>query len=254
MQLHQSDSDLADILNHQLDVLKCPLVIDESLVETLSSPANADENNNISEVQLQNILDTVNSSLTAQYDERFTPLRNDEIIQKVLDSESQKYSKVNQQVFKVYHTLQGFDISCFDCLSKDEMKLKLQNLKEIVHELPEPRYLIILDHDGARQLHRKLDGNVKQVDTYKLLQVYTNLRNELISLDTALRYNFDKTEYLRELNTKLNETFSMRNDTIDTNVNNRHAQLGNIQVEIDRFRILIEKMAYKSSLNDLQNS
>lgn len=44
----------------------------------------------------------------------------------------------------------------------------------------------------------------------ELLQTYASLRNQLITSSKILRYDFEKLEYLRSLNTKLEETFDTK--------------------------------------------
>ncbi|KAI5968399.1 hypothetical protein CANMA_002390 [Candida margitis] len=282
-------------IDSQLSLLRKPLVIDESVSEVLSN-----QESGISQSQLQDILNKVNASLNTRYDEIFSPQRNNQVIERVAGMEIQNLLKVDQQIFKIHNQLQDFDVSGFNTSSTDEWRIKLQRLGEMIRNLPEPKYLYLLDNGGnlhysemkpntdcservnialshqnncrqneqvqSERSTRKIElsssspksSSLKVTDgelVAELLAKYTRLRSKLTTLSDTLQYNFDKLEYLRGLNTKMNETFSAEKQLTDSTANKDESPcFDNLQEEFDRFRILVEKIAYKSSLEDLRSS
>lgn len=285
------------LIEHQLDTLKEPLVLDEPISDMLSNHAHSDKNTQVSESQLHDVLNKVNASMNTRYNEIFTSQRNDEVISSIIDAEFQKLAKVDRQIFKIYHQLQSFELSGFNKLATNDKMMKLQRLRELIDELPRPKYIYLSDNEGnIHHLNKRLDvincsngrgearelkkerarqglnaqdqnsscllSGVEQVQhsdrdkMSELLQTYASLRNQLITSCKILRYNFEKLEYLRSLNTMLEETFDTRNRIADTTSSDNNGTIpdDNLQEEINRFRILVERIVYKSSLKDLQSS
>lgn len=224
------DPPLKEFLDHQLHLLREPLEIDEPISEILS---NQSHDSQISKPQLQDILNRVNKALQTEWDQKYTSQKNNEIVRSIITSEREKFATVDQQIFKAYHQLQSFDLSNLNSLSMGERKEKLRSLRELIEGVPEPKYFNLLET--------------------KLLTDYTDLRDKLLTMCGELKYNFDKLEYLQSLNSKLEDTFSSStsNATGDKDIN---VSLDNLQDQISKFKLLVELIAYKSSLTDLHNS
>lgn len=297
MPQQHSSSYTKSLIEHQLDILKEPLVLDEPISDMLSNHAHSDKNTQVSESQLHDVLNKVNASMNTRYNEIFTSQRNDEVISSIIDAEFQKLAKVDRQIFKIYHQLQSFELSGFNKLATNDKMVKLQRLRELIDELPRPKYIYLSDIEGnIHHMNKRLDvingsnrreeagelkkdrarpelsaqdqnsscllselEQVKYTDGDKrseLLQTYASLRNQLTTSSKILRYDFEKLEYLRSLNTKLEETFDTKNRIANATSSDNNGTIpdDNLQEEINRFRILAERIAYKFSLKNLQSS
>ncbi|KAI5963390.1 hypothetical protein KGF57_001268 [Candida theae] len=223
------DPSLKDSMNSQLSLLKEPLEIDESISEILSSQARDKDIAEITNSQLQDVLNRVNKSLSIQYEERYTERKDIGAAKSATTFESEKFHTIDQCIFKVYNQLQSFDLSNYHDLPSYEKREMLQKLSELLADLPVPKHLRLADA--------------------QLLEKYTDIRTKLMASNRSLRYHFDKLQYLQRLNSTFEETFGTGGSESNTTTDN----LDNLQDQIHKFKLLVERIAYKSSMNDLHS-
>ncbi|CAK7895816.1 hypothetical protein CAAN1_12S02960 [[Candida] anglica] len=151
----------------------------------------------------------------------------------------------------------------------------VQDNQEIVTS--EDKYTIKEQLKARKQLKATIRNMIKNKDYNKLLKTYESLRLKLIELDQELNYKMDKLEYLSRLKGDLSNTFNSSseypygvdgNDTDpeikdsdeeeevnfegvqDNLITAAGSSERNLFAELNRFRILVEKLQYKVSMPD----
>lgn len=286
------------------------------------------EQDEITESELQTILNLLNNEIKECNDELFPSQINNQIVLQILKLEKQKLKIVNLQLFKINSFIKPITLPDFDNLTNQDQNKKLAELREQIKELPDLKYLFVsstdttdiqdeydLDDDdqgqdmenepreeqaednetdkantdivqddqeevaSTKQMKKefiqeiadKVNDSNAQPDQ-ELIEKYDKLRTDLIDISDRLQYKSGKLGYLSGLQQTLSEIVGVRSTTIDTqlnqiydsdeevstpNDNETNLQPGpdstrtNIQSEINRFRMLVEKISYKVNTKNL---
>ena len=286
------------------------------------------EQDEITESELQTILNLLNNEIKECNDELFPSQINNQIVLQILKLEKQKLKIVNLQLFKINSFIKPITLPDFDNLTNQDQNKKLAELREQIKELPDLKYLFVsstdttdiqdeydLDDDdqgqdmenepreeqaednetdkantdivqddqeevaSTKQMKKefiqeiadKVNDSNAQPDQ-ELIEKYDKLRTDLIDISDRLQYKSGKLGYLSGLQQTLSEIVGVRSTTIDTqlnqiydsdeevstpNDNETSLQPGpystrtNIQSEINRFRMLVEKISYKVNTKNL---
>lgn len=311
-----------NFIQSQVNILNEPYRINSRIRNILA------EQDEITESELQTILNLLNNEIKECNDELFPSQINNQIVLQILKLEKQKLKIVNLQLFKINSFIKPITLPDFDNLTNQDQNKKLAELREQIKELPDLKYLFVsstdttdiqdeydLDDDdqgqdmenepreeqaednetdkantdivqddqeevaSTKQMKKefiqeiadKVNDSNAQPDQ-ELIEKYDKLRTDLIDVSNRLQYKSGKLGYLSGLQQTLSEIVSVRSTTIDTelnqiydsdeevstpNDNETNLQPGpdstrtNIQSEINRFRMLVEKISYKVNTKNL---
>lgn len=311
-----------NFIQSQVNILNEPYRINSRIRNILA------EQDEITESELQTILNLLNNEIKECNDELFPSQINNQIVLQILKLEKQKLKIVNLQLFKINSFIKPITLPDFDNLTNQDQNKKLAELREQIKELPDLKYLFVsstdttdiqdeydLDDDDQGQdmenepreeqaednetdkantdivqddqeevasteqmkkefiqeIADKVNDSNAQPDQ-ELIEKYDKLRTDLIDVSNRLQYKSGKLGYLSGLQQTLSEIVSVRSTTIDTelnqiydsdeevstpNDNETNLQPGpdstrtNIQSEINRFRMLVEKISYKVNTKNL---
>lgn len=311
-----------NFIQSQVNILNEPYRINSRIRNILA------EQDEITESELQTILNLLNNEIKECNDELFPSQINNQIVLQILKLEKQKLKIVNLQLFKINSFIKPITLPDFDNLTNQDQNKKLAELREQIKELPDLKYLFVsntdttdiqdeydLDDDdqgqdmenepreeqaednetdkantdivqddqeevaSTKQMKKKFiqeiadkvnDSNAQP--DQELIEKYDKLRTDLIDISDRLQYKSGKLGYLSGLQQTLSEIVGVRSTTIDTqlnqiydsdeevstpNDNETSLQPGpystrtNIQSEINRFRMLVEKISYKVNTKNL---
>ena len=311
-----------NFIQSQVNILNEPYRINSRIRNILA------EQDEITESELQTILNLLNNEIKECNDELFPSQINNQIVLQNLKLEKQKLKIVNLQLFKINSFIKPITLPDFDNLTNQDQNKKLAELREQIKELPDLKYLFVsntdttdiqdeydLDDDdqgqdmenepreeqaednetdkantdivqddqeevaSTKQMKKefiqeiadKVNDSNAQPDQ-ELIEKYDKLRTDLIDISDRLQYKSGKLGYLSGLQQTLSEIVGVRSTTIDTelnqiydsdeevstpNDNETNLQPGpdstrtNIQSEINRFRMLVEKISYKVNTKNL---
>lgn len=311
-----------NFIQNQVNILNEPYRINSRIRNILA------EQDEITESELQTILNLLNNEIKECNDELFPSQINNQIVLQILKLEKQKLKIVNLQLFKINSFIKPITLPDFDNLTNQDQNKKLAELREQIKELPDLKYLFVsstdttdiqdeydLDDDDQGQdienepreeqaednetdkantdivqddqeevastkqmkkefiqeISDKVNDSNAQPDQ-ELIKKYDKLRTDLIDISDRLQYKSGKLGYLSGLQQTLSEIVGVRSTTIDTqlnqiydsdeevstpNDNETNLQPGpystrtNIQSEINRFRMLVEKISYKVNTKNL---
>lgn len=311
-----------NFIQNQVNILNEPYRINSRIRNILA------EQDEITESELQTILNLLNNEIKECNDELFLSQINNQIVLQILKLEKQKLKIVNLQLFKINSFIKPITLPDFDNLTNQDQNKKLAELREQIKELPDLKYLFVsstdttdiqdeydLDDDdqgqdmenepreeqaednetdkantdivqddqeevaSTKQMKKefiqeiadKVNDSNAQPDQ-ELIEKYDKLRTDLIDISDRLQYKSGKLGYLSGLQQTLSEIVGVRSTTIDTelnqiydsdeevstpNDNETSLQPGpystrtNIQSEINRFRMLVEKISYKVNTKNL---
>lgn len=311
-----------NFIQSQVNILNEPYRINSRIRNILA------EQDEITESELQTILNLLNNEIKECNDELFPSQINNQIVLQILKLEKQKLKIVNLQLFKINSFIKPITLPDFDNLTNQDQNKKLAELREQIKELPDLKYLFVsntdttdiqdeydLDDDdqgqdienepreeqaednetdkantdivqddqeevaSTKQMKKefiqeiadKANDSNAQPDQ-ELIEKYDKLRTDLIDISDRLQYKSGKLGYLSGLQQTLSEIVGVRSTTIDTqlnqiydsdeevstpNDNETNLQPGpystrtNIQSEINRFRMLVEKISYKVNTKNL---
>lgn len=311
-----------NFIQSQVNILNEPYRINSRIRNILA------EQDEITESELQTILNLLNNEIKECNDELFPSQINNQIVLQILKLEKQKLKIVNLQLFKINSFIKPITLPDFDNLTNQDQNKKLAELREQIKELPDLKYLFVsstdttdiqdeydLDDDDQGQdienepreeqaednetdkantdivqddqeevastkqmkkefiqeISDKVNDSNAQPDQ-ELIKKYDKLRTDLIDISDRLQYKSGKLGYLSGLQQTLSEIVGVRSTTIDTelnqiydsdeevstpNDNETNLQPGpdstrtNIQSEINRFRMLVEKISYKVNTKNL---
>lgn len=311
-----------NFIQSQVNILNEPYRINSRIRNILA------EQDEITESELQTILNLLNNEIKECNDELFPSQINNQIVLQILKLEKQKLKIVNLQLFKINSFIKPITLPDFDNLTNQDQNKKLAELREQIKELPDLKYLFVsntdttdiqdeydLDDDdqgqdieiepreeqaednetdkantdivqddqeevaSTKQMKKefiqeiadKVNNSNAQPDQ-ELIEKYDKLRTDLIDISDRLQYKSGKLGYLSGLQQTLSEIVGVRSTTIDTqlnqiydsdeevstpNDNETNLQPGpystrtNIQSEINRFRMLVEKISYKVNTKNL---
>lgn len=311
-----------NFIQSQVNILNEPYRINSRIRNILA------EQDEITESELQTILNLLNNEIKECNDELFPSQINNQIVLQILKLEKQKLKIVNLQLFKINSFIKPITLPDFDNLTNQDQNKKLAELREQIKELPDLKYLFVsstdttdiqdeynLDDDdqgqdmenepreeqaednetdkantdivqddqeevaSTKQMKKefiqeiadKVNDSNAQPDQ-ELIEKYDKLRTDLIDISDRLQYKSGKLGYLSGLQQTLSEIVGVRSTTIDTqlnqiydsdeevstpNDNETSLQPGpystrtNIQSEINRFRMLVEKISYKVNTKNL---
>lgn len=311
-----------NFIQSQVNILNEPYRINSRIRNILA------EQDEITESELQTILNLLNNEIKECNDELFLSQINNQIVLQILKLEKQKLKIVNLQLFKINSFIKPITLPDFDNLTNQDQNKKLAELREQIKELPDLKYLFVsstdttdiqdeydLDDDdqgqdmenepreeqaednetdkantdivqddqeevaSTKQMKKefiqeiadKVNDSNAQPDQ-ELIEKYDKLRTDLIDISDRLQYKSGKLGYLSGLQQTLSEIVGVRSTTIDTqlnqiydsdeevstpNDNETNLQPGpdstrtNIQSEINRFRMLVEKISYKVNTKNL---
>lgn len=311
-----------NFIQSQVNILNEPYRINSRIRNILA------EQDEITESELQTILNLLNNEIKECNDELFPSQINNQIVLQILKLEKQKLKIVNLQLFKINSFIKPITLPDFDNLTNQDQNKKLAELREQIKELPDLKYLFVsstdttdiqdeydLDDDdqGQDMENEPLEEQAEDNETDKantdivqddqeevastkqmkkefiqeisdkvndsnaqpdqeLIEKYDKLRTDLIDISDRLQYKSGKLGYLSGLQQTLSEIVGVRSTTIDTelnqiydsdeevstpNDNETNLQPGpdstrtNIQSEINRFRMLVEKISYKVNTKNL---
>lgn len=311
-----------NFIQNQVNILNEPYRINSRIRNILA------EQDEITESELQTILNLLNNEIKECNDELFPSQINNQIVLQILKLEKQKLKIVNLQLFKINSFIKPITLPDFDNLTNQDQNKKLAELREQIKELPDLKYLFVsstdttdiqdeydLDDDdqGQDMENEPLEEQAEDNETDKantdivqddqeevastkqmkkefiqeisdkvndsnaqpdqeLIKKYDKLRTDLIDISDRLQYKSGKLGYLSGLQQTLSEIVGVRSTTIDTelnqiydsdeevstpNDNETNLQPGpystrtNIQSEINRFRMLVEKISYKVNTKNL---
>lgn len=311
-----------NFIQNQVNILNEPYRTNSRIRNILA------EQDEITESELQTILNLLNNEIKECNDELFPSQINNQIVLQILKLEKQKLKIVNLQLFKINSFIKPITLPDFDNLTNQDQNKKLAELREQIKELPDLKYLFVsstdttdiqdeydLDDDdqgqdmenepreeqaednetdkantdivqddqeevaSTKQMKKefiqeiadKVNDSNAQPDQ-ELIEKYDKLRTDLIDISDRLQYKSGKLGYLSGLQQTLSEIVGVRSTTIDTqlnqiydsdeevstpNDNETNLQPGpdstrtNIQSEINRFRMLVEKISYKVNTKNL---
>lgn len=311
-----------NFIQSQVNILNEPYRINSRIRNILA------EQDEITESELQTILNLLNNEIKECNDELFPSQINNQIVLQILKLEKQKLKIINLQLFKINSFIKPITLPDFDNLTNQDQNKKLAELREQIKELPDLKYLFVsstdttdiqdeydLDDDdqGQDMENEPLEEQAEDNETDKantdivqddqeevastkqmkkefiqeiadkvndsnaqpdqeLIEKYDKLRTDLIDISDRLQYKSGKLGYLSGLQQTLSEIVGVRSTTIDTqlnqiydsdeevstpNDNETNLQPGpystrtNIQSEINRFRMLVEKISYKVNTKNL---
>lgn len=311
-----------NFIQSQVNILNEPYRINSRIRNILA------EQDEITESELQTILNLLNNEIKECNDELFPSQINNQIVLQILKLEKQKLKIINLQLFKINSFIKPITLPDFDNLTNQDQNKKLAELREQIKELPDLKYLFVsstdttdiqdeydLDDDdqGQDMENEPLEEQAEDNETDKantdivqddqeevastkqmkkefiqeiadkvndsnaqpdqeLIKKYDKLRTDLIDISDRLQYKSGKLGYLSGLQQTLSEIVGVRSTTIDTqlnqiydsdeevstpNDNETNLQPGpdstrtNIQSEINRFRMLVEKISYKVNTKNL---
>lgn len=311
-----------NFIQSQVNILNEPYRINSRIRNILA------EQDEITESELQTILNLLNNEIKECNDELFPSQINNQIVLQILKLEKQKLKIVNLQLFKINSFIKPITLPDFDNLTNQDQNKKLAELREQINELPDLKYLFVSNTDttdiqdeydlndddqgqdmenepreeqaednetdkantdivqddqeevaSTKQMKKefiqeiadKVNDSNAQPDQ-ELIEKYDKLRTDLIDISDRLQYKSGKLGYLSGLQQTLSEIVGVRSTTIDTelnqiydsdeevstpNDNETSLQPGpystrtNIQSEINRFRMLVEKISYKVNTKNL---
>lgn len=311
-----------NFIQSQVNILNEPYRINSRIRNILA------EQDEITESELQTILNLLNNEIKECNDELFPSQINNQIVLQILKLEKQKLKIVNLQLFKINSFIKPITLPDFDNLTNQDQNKKLAELREQIKELPDLKYLFVSNTDttdiqdeydlndddqgqdmenepreeqaednetdkantdivqddqeevaSTKQMKKefiqeiadKVNDSNAQPDQ-ELIEKYDKLRTDLIDISDRLQYKSGKLGYLSGLQQTLSEIVGVRSTTIDTelnqiydsdeevstpNDNETNLQPGpdstrtNIQSEINRFRMLVEKISYKVNTKNL---
>lgn len=311
-----------NFIQSQVNILNEPYRINSRIRNILA------EQDEITESELQTILNLLNNEIKECNDELFPSQINNQIVLQILKLEKQKLKIVNLQLFKINSFIKPITLPDFDNLTNQDQNKKLAELREQIKELPDLKYLFVsntdttdiqdeydLDDDdqgqdieiepreeqaednetdkantdivqddqeevaSTKQMKKefiqeiadKVNDSNAQPDQ-ELIEKYDKLRTDLIDISDRLQYKSGKLGYLSGLQQTLSEIVGVRSTTIDTQLNQiydsdeevstpsdnetslqpgPYSTRTNIQSEINRFRMLVEKISYKVNTKNL---
>lgn len=284
------------------------------------------EQEEITESELQTILNLLNNEIKECNNELFPSQINNQIVLQILKLEKQKLKIVNLQLLKINSFIEPITLPDFDNLTNQDQNKKLAELTAQIKELPNLKYLFVsstnitdiqdeydLDDDDNDPVHNEqvennetdeANTNIVQDDQeeaisseqmkkefieeianevnvsnvqpdQELIDKYDKLRTDLIDISDRLKYKSGKLEYLSGLHQTLSEIVGARS----TVSNSQHPELNqiydsdeevntpndhetnllsgpdntrtSIQSELNRFRMLVEKISYKVNTKNL---
>lgn len=105
------------------------------------------EQDEITESELQTILNLLNNEIKECNDELFPSQINNQIVLQILKLEKQKLKIVNLQLFKINSFIKPITLPDFDNLTNQDQNKKLAELREQIKELPDLKYLFVSNTD-----------------------------------------------------------------------------------------------------------
>lgn len=222
-------------IDEKVKKLNLPLVVSDNIKSILESQNNDDEELLIlTESQFNKVLAKLNTQIKRHNKTQFNAQRKNQIIQQILKAEQNKLLIVNEQMMKIKVIMKPILIPNYD--NKSYEQDSLNELEELVNELPESKYLFAEEEDSdedpssSRELEEdtgvliedteeRIEGPLSKGQRRKqfkkeiinqlklntpeyesrssLLQKYESLRLDLIRLAHDIRYGVEKLEYLK---------------------------------------------------------
>lgn len=210
-------------IDQQVKALNSPLTLDSEIEDILQKETNVSKS-----IFKCNVL-------VRRYNRnKYQSQAINQIIQQVLKNETSKLVKVNESFIKIHSILKIILIP--ENISDDNLPGKLKLFNQLINELPQLKYLIINEVPNE---------TVDEFNTQ--LSNYEDIRKHLIELNEVLLYKYDKLTYLKNLKLKLSSYTNPKDIQPNLIMSNDHL----LYNEINRFRVLVEKLSYKLSENEL---
>lgn len=247
-------------IDKEVRTLGKPLELTDDIQAILSSDLNSDD---LSPLQVKKILTRVNTKIRRHNAHIFSLQVTNNIIQQVLTLESDRLAQVSDQLLKVNSILAPLLVPDFHELQHIDHRHRVKQLGELVAELPESKLLIVepdLAISNSDVIRMVLENASKEAD---LLQKYTTIKSSLIAAHKKLEYNLNKLDYLRLLSGELRSAFGSvesRDDSdiedetgiLDVQNNILSSSANPLTEEINKFRVLVEKVEFSSRGRDLR--
>lgn len=237
-------------IDREVKVLNGPLVFDDAIHAIIAryNMTKPEEEEEIDESKVKNVIFRCNILLKRHNRNIFPSQIINQIVQQILKNEQIKLVKVNENFANINSILQPILLPT-DLSGDYANQLTLFN--QLINELPELKYLSMDKSDSSSE---------------NLLEKYDAIRLKLIKLNEELIYKYNKLLYLKKLKLKLISTFNISvdsrprqpDDIYDSDEEQQHNQIEGIQAnlissqnetnilkEINRFKVLVEKLSYK---------
>ena len=130
-----------NFIQSQVNILNEPYRINSRIRNILA------EQDEITESELQTILNLLNNEIKECNDELFPSQINNQIVLQILKLEKQKLKIVNLQLFKINSFIKPITLPDFDNLTNQDQNKKLAELREQIKELPDLKYLFVSNTD-----------------------------------------------------------------------------------------------------------
>ncbi|KAF6072254.1 Kinetochore complex Fta4 of Sim4 subunit, or CENP-50 family protein [Candida albicans] len=130
-----------NFIQSQVNILNEPYRINSRIRNILA------EQDEITESELQTILNLLNNEIKECNDELFPSQINNQIVSQILKLEKQKLKIVNSQLFKINSFIKPITLPDFDNLTNQDQNKKLAELREQIKELPDSKYLFVSNTD-----------------------------------------------------------------------------------------------------------
>ena len=130
-----------NFIQSQVNILNEPYRINSRIRNILA------EQDEITESELQTILNLLNNEIKECNDELFPSQINNQIVLQILKLEKQKLKIVNLQLFKINSFIKPITLPDFDNLTNQDQNKTLAELREQIKELPDLKYLFVSSTD-----------------------------------------------------------------------------------------------------------
>lgn len=237
-------------IDREVKVLNGPLSFDDAIHAIIAryNMTKPEEKEEIDESKVKNVIFRCNILLKRHNRNIFPSQIINQIVQQILKNEQIKLVKVNENFANINSILQPILLPT-DLSGDYANQLTLFN--QLINELPKLKYLSMDKSESSSE---------------NLLEKYDAIRLKLIKLNEELIYKYNKLLYLKKLKLKLVSTFNISvdsrprqpDDIYDSDEEEQHNQIEGIQAnlissqnetnilkEINRFKVLVEKLSYK---------
>lgn len=247
------------LVEKQVEVANTPLTVDSQLQEIARK-------HNIDELKMHSLVLKVNSLMKRHNKSLFNKQAIHQIVQQVVKAENDHVSRV-RTALATFSSL-AIPVSLPNLAGDDFQRVSY--LRDIVQNLPEPRHLFAVydeeawnkgreEHDENAEnagvideVHREVQQRMHEraAEAETIREEYATMREKLLLLTEEVAYKTEKLDYLRRLGEKLNEVQPVHvvGSRVDSDCEEEEEAVEvpaatNLDAQIARFRILLEKLS-----------
>lgn len=244
------------LVEQQVEVANTPLIVDFQLQEIARK-------HNIDELKMHSLVLKVNSLMKRHNKSLFNKQAIHQIVQQVVKAENDHVSRV-RTALAAFSSL-AIPVSLPNLAGDDFQRVSY--LRDIVQNLPEPRHLFAVydeeawdkereenadNADVIDEVHREVQQKMheREAEAEAIREEYATMRTKLLLLIEEVAYKTEKLDYLRRLGEKLNEVRPVQvvGARVDSDCEEEVDAVelpaaSNLDAQIARFRILLEKLS-----------